>query len=87
MKVPNFKFCLSLITFTLLLITSGRGQNFEHSKKQNLIPNPSFETVNTSIKKDGYGDAKFWNPIQDWKPAINSPDALSSTIRVSKIYT
>ncbi len=73
MKVPNFKFCLSLIAFTLLMMTSGRGQNFEHSKKQNLIPNPSFETVNTSLKRMDMEMQNF-GIIQDWKPAINSPD-------------
>ncbi|GAA4277757.1 OmpA family protein [Aquimarina mytili] len=73
MRVPNSKFCLLLIVFILAISHSGRGQNFEHSKAQNLIPNPSFEKINTTIKRLDMEMQNF-GIMKDWKPSINTPD-------------
>ncbi len=73
MRVPNSKFCILLIAFTILSVQSGNSQNFEHSKAQNLIPNPSFEDVNRSLKRMDMEMQNF-GFMKDWKPAINSPD-------------
>ncbi|WP_103865580.1 OmpA family protein [Aquimarina sp. I32.4] len=74
MRVPNSKFCLLLAIFTLLIAQSSTGQNFTHSKTQNLIPNPSFETTNVAISRMAMEMQNF-GIIKDWKSAINSPDA------------
>ncbi len=73
MRVPNSKFCLLLVALTIVFIQSSRSQNFEHSKTQNLIPNPSFEELNTSIKKLDMEMQNF-GIMKDWKAAVNSPD-------------
>ncbi|WP_109298868.1 OmpA family protein [Aquimarina sp. AU474] len=74
MRVPNSKFCLLLAIFILMIVHSGNAQNFEHSKNQNLIPNPSFENTNTTLKRIDM-EMKNFGIMKDWKPAINSPDA------------
>ncbi|WP_103070775.1 OmpA family protein [Aquimarina sediminis] len=74
MRVPNSKFCLLLIVFIVLSTQSSRGQYFTHSQKQNLIPNPSFESINPAIKRLDM-EMRNFGIIKDWKAAINSPDA------------
>ncbi len=74
MRVPNSKFCLLLIVITLMVSQSSIGQNFIHSKKQNLIPNPSFEETNAAIKRLDMEMQNF-GIMKDWKPSINTPDA------------
>ncbi len=73
MRVPNSKFCLLLILFTVVCASPCISQEFEHSKKQNLIPNPSFEDVNTSLKRLDMEMQNFAF-MKDWKPSINTPD-------------
>ncbi len=73
MRVPNSKFCLLLIVFTLAIAHSSNSQNFEHSIAQNLIPNPSFENINTTIKRMDMEMQNF-GIMKDWKPSINTPD-------------
>ncbi|MCK8521997.1 OmpA family protein [Aquimarina sp. D1M17] len=73
MRVPNSKFCLLLAVLVIAVTQSSIAQNFEHSKNQNLIPNPSFENVDTSVKRMDM-EMKNFGIIKDWKPAINSPD-------------
>jgi len=74
MKVSNTLCNLLLIAFSLLWSSIAVGQDFEHLKRQNLIPNPSFEEVNTSLKRIDMEMQNF-GIMKDWKPSINSPDA------------
>ncbi len=74
MRVPNSKFCLLLVAFSVVFTQSVKSQDFAHSKAQNLIPNPSFENVNTTLKRLDMEMQNF-GIMKDWKPAVNSPDA------------
>ncbi len=74
MRVPNSRFCLLVILFSVAFTQIGRSQNFEHSITQNLIPNPSFENINTSVKRIEMEMQNF-GIMRDWKASTNSPDA------------
>lgn len=74
MRVPNSKFCLLLVVFSVLTIQNSAGQYFTHSEKQNLIPNPSFEATNAAVARLDM-EMKNFGIIKDWKASINSPDA------------
>ncbi|WP_109097684.1 OmpA family protein [Aquimarina sp. AU58] len=74
MRVPNSRFCLLLVTLTILVTQSSISQNFVHSKNQNLIPNPSFEATNSAISRLDMEMQNF-GIVKDWKATINSPDA------------
>ncbi len=74
MRVPNSKFCLLLAFVAILISQSSKGQNFAHSKAQNLIPNPSFEITNVAISRMEMEMQNF-GIIKDWKASTNSPDA------------
>ncbi len=74
MRVPNSKFCLLLVAFSIAFVQSSISQDFAHSIAQNLIPNPSFENVNTTLKRLDMEMQNF-GIMKDWKPAVNSPDA------------
>ncbi|TPN84688.1 OmpA family protein [Aquimarina algicola] len=73
MKVPNSKFCVLLLFLCVAIVQNSNSQDFTHSRTQNLIPNPSFENVNASIKRLDMEMQNF-GIIKDWKPAINTPD-------------
>ncbi len=74
MRVPNSKFFVLLMIFSVVISNTSVGQEFEHSKKQNLIPNPSFENINTTIKRIDMEMQNF-AIMKDWKASTNSPDA------------
>ncbi|WP_082422527.1 OmpA family protein [Aquimarina longa] len=80
MRVPNSKFYVLLIIFTIMVTQSSIGQNFIHSKTQNLIPNPSFEATNAAIARLEMAMQNF-GIIKDWKAAINSPDAYHPRLK------
>ncbi len=83
MRVPNSKFCLLLIVFTVAIIQSVKSQDFEHSRTQNLIPNPSFENVNTTIRRIDMEMQNF-GIMKDWKASINTPDAYHPQLELVK---
>lgn len=73
MKTSNSKCNLLCIVFALVLSQNLMAQEYEHIRNQNLIPNPSFEDVNTSLKRISMEMQNF-EIMKDWKPSINSPD-------------
>ena len=74
MRVPKPNLCLLLTILFITVAQSSRSQNFTHSINQNLIPNPSFEEVNTSIRRLDMEMMNF-GIMKDWKSAVNTPDA------------
>ncbi len=73
MRVPNSKFFILLAALTLMISQRSHSQDFDHSKRENLIPNPSFEDLNTSLKRLDMEMQNF-GIMRSWKPAVNSPD-------------
>ncbi|WP_343913415.1 OmpA family protein [Aquimarina litoralis] len=67
MNSPKSNLYLLLITIAMISVTS-------NAIAQNLIPNPSFEETNPSVKKMKHAMRNF-GILSDWKTLTNTPDA------------
>ncbi len=72
MKIPKSKFY-----FLFLILNIGLIHTIE--SQRNLIPNPSFEITNPSVKKIKMAMQNF-DIMDSWKATINSPDAFHPNI-------
>ncbi|WP_161634405.1 OmpA family protein [Aquimarina pacifica] len=68
-----------LLILAALTIQGVQSQNFIHSQQQNLIPNPSFETTNSAVRRLDMEMQNF-GVMKDWKATINSPDAYHPNV-------
>ncbi len=83
MRVPNSKFFILFAAFVLMISQNSTGQNFEHSKRENLILNPSFEDINTNLKRVEMEMQNF--PVmKNWKASVNSPDVYHPDLKKVK---
>ncbi|MBP2834197.1 OmpA family protein [Aquimarina sp. U1-2] len=83
MRVPNSKFCLLLVLCMVFISYDINSQDFEHSRTQNLIPNPSFEEVHTALRRIEMEMQNF-SIMKDWKASINTPDAYHPQLELVK---
>ncbi len=76
MQSPKPTFCLSCIMFFIAVASwTVTGQN--------LIPNPSFEEVDPTVKKMRHAMRNF-GLLSDWKALTNTPDAHHPVVKTIK---
>lgn len=74
MRNRNSRFIVLTVVFCVFgFIQNTSAQNLTHSGGLNLIPNPSFENLDTSIRRMDMEMENF-GVIKDWKVATSSPD-------------
>ena len=79
MSFPKLQCYLFFFLSILIVPQYVISQDFVHSQRQNLIPNPSFEETNSSIRRLDMEMQNF-DIMKDWQASINSPDAYNPAV-------
>ena len=81
----TFYFLIGILCLTLSVEVVTAQTILEHTTNENLLPNPSFEKTNSSVKRLTH-EMRNFEILADWKPAINSPDAYHPYVEEVKFY-
>lgn len=81
----TFYFLTGLVCLLFTVAPTSAQRLLEHTTNENLLPNPSFEKTNNTIKRLTH-EMRNFEVLADWKSAINSPDAYHPYVDQVKFY-